>query len=258
VHHWNGSQWVLTLTTQNQLVVYQIEKLQSQNCAAIDARRCYGQPNLDGELPADPNAPPEAPSFPGWVYMGGLFVGNMPWATGDQSSTSRTQFDLAPSNSDNSSNLRASALTCYYTGSPSSANGGATIGLYLPGIGGAPLYTWVNQWPVTPRATPSSPPNYADDPVDQLTFTSTSTPGYCTWSLMQMATINNVLTATFEGMCEYFVLCVANESGFVQSNGCAWQYFASPAYQALYPTTPLLGDSAPRVWNVYYVSSQNL
>lgn len=256
LHHWNGTQWVVTTTATYQVVTYQIEKLQAPSCAAIDARRCYGQPNLDGELPADPNAPPENPSFPGWLYMGGLFVGNMPWATGDQSSTSRTQFDFGtPPSGDNSAKLRASTLSCYYTGAPSTANGGATIGVYLPGLGGGAPYNWGIQWKVAPRATPSNPPNYADDPVDQLSFTSTSTPGYCNWSLMQIAVVNGVLTGTFEGLCQYYVLCVADEPDFVRSNGCAWQYFASPAYQALYPNTALLADSAPRIWNVYAVSS---
>jgi hypothetical protein len=259
LHHWNGSAWVLTTTVNHQVVCYDLEKLLAQAWGPVDSRRCYGDPDRDGSLIADPNAAPRYPQFMNWLYQGGLFVGNMAYSTGDQSSTGRTQFDFPPATGDDQTKLRASALSCYYTQCPSNATGSLTVGVYLPLLGGVAPYSWPSPtqttWVVAPRATASSPPNYADDPVDTVSLTSSSTAGYCTWSLMQIATSGTQLVATFEGLQEFYVLCVADEPDFVSAGDTAWRYFSSPSYQALFPTTPLLADSQPRIWNVYAIST---
>lgn len=68
--------------------------------ASVDTRRSFGQPNLEGALPGDPNTGLNYVQFGAWNYKGGLFLGNMPYrSTHDQSGAARVQLYFAPSTS---------------------------------------------------------------------------------------------------------------------------------------------------------------
>jgi hypothetical protein len=113
-----------------------IAKLTATIDAAVDARKMHGQPNADGALPGldklDGNAPARPINFGPWIYKGGLFAGNMPWTSGDQSSAARTQLVF---NSGGSGDLIFGTLAMLYMGTPAGVTGSIDLGAFLPSSG---------------------------------------------------------------------------------------------------------------------------
>lgn len=235
--------WKTQITITYQRVKYGLAKRGAVYAASIDSRTCYGQPNLDGQYMADPNSDPRNVSFAGWVYKGGLFAGNMPWSTGDQSGLARIQLFFGEYLPDPL--VRLSTLTCYYMGCPSTASNEVGIGAYLGQSATGPYY-WSTKWAVTPRTTPFDPPDYTQDPFQVVNFTSSSTAQeYCNWSITRItSTSRTCYGATNNG----FVLAMDGENS---TYGPYWRYFASPAYQALFSSVQYLNDCAPRIWNIH-------
>jgi hypothetical protein len=103
--------------------------------ASIDTRRGYGDPDRDGAQVADPNSDLRNLNFGGWIFKGGLFVGNMPRSSGDRSGTARIQ--LFPTSSFSNvtvsrSNMQFATLVLFANGTGGNNGGG-------PGGGDVPV-----------------------------------------------------------------------------------------------------------------------
>lgn len=210
--------------------------------AAIDTRRGHGQPNLAGELPGDPNAPARPINFGAWNYRGGLFVGNMPVLTGDQSGLARTQL-YVPSGGQGS--LRLATLSLYDFGSPANAYG-LSLGAYLPSASdpnlnvGESTLTWDSKWTsIAPRDTIGSPPDDARDPISKLDLTGA---GGDYRNLPLQRTDSLPPTMALSRIC----LAMTAESF---EDGPYWRYFGSNEYASGFTTFPR-NDSGPRVWRL--------
>lgn len=92
----NPSRNVRTLTwTEKKQTFYQrcnldLSKLVGGD-TSVDTRKTYGDPTVAGAIPGDPNQPGINANFAPWLFKGGLFLGNMPPNTNDQSGTARVQ-----------------------------------------------------------------------------------------------------------------------------------------------------------------------
>ncbi|HMS54111.1 MAG TPA: hypothetical protein PKA27_01800 [Fimbriimonadaceae bacterium] len=204
--------------------------------ASIDSRRVYGVPNLEGALPADPNAPNRPITFRPWLYKGGLFVGSMPAASKDQSGSGRIQMSASTSDA---ANIKKSLLTLFYKSKPSVSSGDVTVRAWVPG-GGSANYsqsldsvTWDTKWVLASsgvevvlyHATSGSPSTPEEDYVNFIM------PNDCT--KIGLASVD-------EG-----------------SSTAHWRYFASEAYQAQFPSTFPANDSQARVWQVKLNTTSN-
>ncbi|MGV3615284.1 MAG: hypothetical protein ACO1SV_08115 [Fimbriimonas sp.] len=238
---WQNGQWVYGTSHTYTYVDLDLAKLGCGD-ASVDSRKAYGQPNLAGELPGDPNAPPRPINFGGWVYKGGLFVGNMPAATRDQSGMARLQLYVP---SGGSGAVRLATLSLFDLASPSIAPG-AIVGAYLPSATdtnlsvGAGAVTWDTKWgSVQPRATPSSPPDDARDPLVSMTLTGTGSE-YRNFPLNR----NDAVPASMA--LSKICLALTDED---PNDGPYWRYFGSSTYQGSHSTFPL-NDCGPRVWRL--------
>ena len=193
---------------------------------SIDTRRVYGQPNLDGELPADPNAELRNPSFAGWSYKGGLFIGN---ATGkDQSGTARIQAYVPPAAF---TYPLASSYTLLALGRPQPFLSPVSWEGFVPSTNDPNLatsvgtVTWANKWDLLSgtliAANPGGPP--PDGEYDRLFFV---------------------------GNASRIGLTLASEASMVGSGYGLWQYFASDAFESSYAGPFPYSDSRPRTWTV--------
>lgn len=239
---WNTTSgaWDYINSYEYSLVTLDLTKLSCSD-ASIDTRKGYGQPNLDGELPGDPNADLTNLNFANWHYKGGLFVGNMPAASGDLSGMARLQL-LVPSGGQG--DVRLATLSVFDLGSPTNASA-PQIGLYLPSSSDPNLstsqatLTWANKWTIEPRTSPSSPPDDSKDPISYVTF-SGSGGDYANFPLNR----ENALPATMS--LSKICLAMTVES---ESSGPFWRYFGSGEYQSAFSIFPS-NDCAPRVWRV--------
>lgn len=243
----NGHWW--KTTTQNwQVVTYDIQKA-IPTVASIDSRTCYGQPNLDGALIADANAEARNPSFAGWLFKGGLFAGNMPWQTGDQSGTARVNASFGMPPTQVPENLRMVAFTMFHTGMPASVAGPLQVGAFLSSSNPITPWTWDgSQWGVAPRSTPTVPPDYSQDPISAVTLDSQAVGEYANWS-QTVLTPDSRTTPLSVLACTVFAVC--DEGAFAGAGQAGWRYFSSPAYEAAHPDEPILNDSRPRQWRVF-------
>ena len=197
---------------------------------SVDSRFVYGPPDLAGVYQADPNSPNRNVLFNPWIYNGGLFMGNMPNTTPDQSGTGRTQLSgtqpsglVAPALSD---------LSIVYLGMPSSVQNSFTLGVYEPSSSDPNLnqnqstVTWATAWALPTGNAPNT-----------MSFTSsTPTAGYT--NILSPAVTTGDL-----------ILACNNESSFVGGGGEGWLYFASPAYASSLTNPPWpLTDCQPREW----------
>ncbi len=211
------------------------------NSVSLDSRRTYGQPNLDGEIPGDANADLRNPSFNGWNFKGGHFVGNMPaGATSDQSGLARTQ--LSTDSAGGSTGYIAGCCTLFATGRRGSTSGGV-VGMFNPSSSDTNINQglnaiWSNRWDINPRSNPGTPPDYTQDPFWWITSTTDNQNQYWNWQLPYQ-TENNP-TGPWSRIC----LAQTVESGQT------WQYFSSVWNQALTGQTFPITDSQPRLWVV--------
>ena len=189
---------------------------------SIDSRKVYGQPNLDGELPADPNAELRNPNFLNWSYRGGLFLGN---AVGrDASGTARIQGWVPAANF---TNLLMSSLTVRALGCPT-GYAAPTVQAYVPSASDpnlattAPTVTWATAWNLGSAAPLGPPLGVGAIPMGEY------------------------LHFRRDGDLARIGLALADESAATSGGSPYWLYFANAVYEADFP----LPDSRPRVWTV--------
>lgn len=235
---------------------YELVKL-SVDDASLTTRKIYGQPNRDGQLPADPNSPLRHPNYNPWDYKGGIFVGNMPGGDKDGSGTARTAFFVNGASS-YTSTYEFAALSVFDMGKPSDAytSGAIDVGLYLPTtsdpkISGSPgSYTtsltddsvnWDNRWSITPGAVTSST-DYSQHPFSYNTLTNGNSNDYIVFRLTSSAGAIKPATALVG-----FELALISESSVVGANTKCWHYLSSAEHQDSMAAFPR-NDCAPRVW----------
>ncbi len=221
---------------------------------SLDSRRVYGKANLDGELPGDPNADLTTNVFKPWIFHGGHFTGNMPYATSkDQSGLARTQLQLTTMA--NATTYIASCLTAYGAGTRGSFSAG-TIGLFRPAANDSKLSygddaNWDNRWTLEPGGTQTGPGDFLRAPFYTVTPVTADQGNYMNW---QMPSVSNVWRTEYGGtgnmadnqMWKYYGLCQTNETT------TTWQYFGSPWIETVAGQMFPLTDSRPRVWKVRY------
>lgn len=136
---------------------------------SVDTRKAYGQPDVEGQLPGDPNAEPAAVKFGDWVFKGGMFVGRMAPQTRDQSGTSRIQLRFPPFSwpSDGSSPYML-LMSLYGVGAPQNApDRNWSFGIYMPNATDPFLnrneneVTWETRWQVEAREPGYTPPSFS-------------------------------------------------------------------------------------------------
>lgn len=201
--------------------------------ASIDSRRVYGVPNLEGELPADPNAPNRPITFRPWLYKGGLFVGSMPASSNDQSGSGRVQMTAGTSSD---SNIKKSLLTLFYKSKPSVSSGDVTVRAWVQaGAGGQSMnnINWDNKWTM-----PGSG-------VEVILYHATTG----TYSTPEEDYVNFIMSNS----CTAIGLASIDEG----SSTGHWRYFGSEAYQAQFPSTFPASDCQPRVWQVKLNTTSN-
>lgn len=228
---------------------YTLQKLSALD-ASIDTRKTYGQPNKDGELPADPNAPRREVNFGGWKYKGGLFVGNMPEGGKDVSGLARSQL-WVQGGSTYASTYDFAALSLFDTGKPldSGITGALDLGVYIPSssdtnIGSTDAdVTWATAWSITPGTVNTGGSSWTSSAFSGTTLSSTGTDDYVCLPLS--ADGGNIHPAH---CLDWLCLAIQDESTFVSGSSTAWHYFASSEYET--GSTFPLNDCAPRVWVV--------
>jgi hypothetical protein len=222
--------------TDYHIADFDLAKLVAENIA-IGSRRFYGRPNDDG-LPGDPNAFLRDVSYSGWAYKGGLFVGNMPWESRDQSGTARTQLHVA---SGGTGTLRRATLVLYDLGSPHQLSG-SIIGVFLPGVNDPNLnvatanVTWSNRWHIEPTDEPTDPIDYRYNPLSTVTVSGEGE-RYINFPLRDSEGAIPAMSLSR--------ICLAR----TDEDTWSWRYFASTAFEALETTYPRM-DSRPRVWRL--------
>jgi hypothetical protein len=246
---------------------YVIAKV-SPSVQAVDTRKMYGQPNIDGGLVADANADIRNVNFYNWVFKGGIFLGNMPFGSGDNSGLSRIQVSMGTT----VYTPVASSLSMMYLGVPPGQTPGLKIGLWpwAQSLANPTQYdsganlNWATQW--VPASTTLSTTNVAWPFVDgtqtsSVTLSSsTPTKEYLNWPIKFSAPTASTTYYAFPGIptgLPYgFMVAVADEQTFFDTSETGWAYFADSAFQAL-PVNAIapLNDSAARVWNVNITSS---
>ncbi|RYG43997.1 hypothetical protein EON79_15860, partial [bacterium] len=155
--------WTQSSEWSAQYVEYPIGKI-AATATSIDTRKTFGQPNLEGELPGDANAPPAEINFHGWKHKGGLFIGHAPWSYNDQSGLSRIQIS-----SPGDTGVKAAILSMFQQGYHSRFTTALNVGVYFPAATdpnldvAASSARWPNRWNIAPRATVGSPPDPTKD-----------------------------------------------------------------------------------------------
>jgi hypothetical protein len=222
-------------------VVLDLAKL-SCGDASVDSRRVYGQPNREGQLPGDANAPLRPMNVGSWIYKGGLFAGNMPSFTNDQSGTARLQLYVP---SGGAGTLRLATLSLFDLGSPSTTNG-ANLGVYIPSSSDANLnvaegsVTWDSRWQsVQPQASPPVNYDYSIAPISTQNLTGAGGE-YRNFYLYRPD--SSPPTMAMSRLC----VALTDEN---PNSGPSWRYFSSKEHQVDHSTFPLT-DSAPRVWRL--------
>ncbi len=254
-----------------QEVWYSLNRKSGFEDTAVDSRKGYGQPNREGQFPADPNAELRNINFGDWIFKGGMFVGNMPQSAGDRSGTARFQLweptieTQVP---------RMTIFTVYQYGKPSHVNGAMTVGLYGP-LPGPDIYigeagtTWENKWDITPRAAIPSGGSFEQnkDPYKKFVIDGLTGAGLISTNItkvfdkMHPSPGNPTLmfpkttweTINYPGLC----LALHDEQSLVDQGWSGWRYFVDKEFQPLVqdviPTA--FRDLAPRIWRFYLTNS---
>lgn len=198
------------------------------NVSSIDSRLAFGQSNLAGEISADPNSPGRNVSFLGWVYNGGLFIGNAPYpSSNDQSGTARMQAWMQGSPSVTS--VIVSALTLIYLGFNPKLTTAVTACAYLPATSDQYYNVtqqnaiWSNAWSLT---SPQQPVTLSS---------STPTSQYVNFPIV--------------GYSPEVTVALQNEANQVLQNTACWVYFVSVPY-ATGTGAFSASDAQPRFWLV--------
>lgn len=260
-------QYYDTTEVKQQEVYYDINRQDVSGDTAVDSRKGYGQPNREGQFPADPNAELRNINFGDWVFKGGMFVGNMPSSSGDRSGTSRFQlFDpLAFSPQDQVTIPRMTVATVYQAGRAGNLNGGMTVGIFAPlsaGTANESDTTWANKWNIVPRASIPGGGSFEQnkDPWRKFTIAHSDTANLLSVGMTKVHDVPHQVngftvykttwsTPVFPGLC----YAMHDEQTLVDSNFTGWRYFADKEFVTvnadLLPTS--FRDLAPRYWRMF-------
>lgn len=253
-------------TLLHEEAVYDLSRRDNFGDAAVDSRKGYGQPNREGQFPADPNAELRNINFGNWTYKGGMFIGNMPGSTNDRSGTARIQLnaDLVPGGLV----PRITVLTVYQAGKPTNVSGAMTLGVYGIWSGlGMPItaesaLTWANKLPATPRAAVPNGQSYdpLKDPYRKFTLADSDGEGLLStsltkvWDVLDPESTGLYITKWQTPRLGALALALHDEQNLVDSGFTAWRYFSDKEFlpsllQA--GQLPPYQDLSPRIWNVY-------
>jgi hypothetical protein len=191
----------------------------------IDSRLVYGQPNLEGDVTADPNADLRHVNFNGWLFKGGLLVGNASETGTDRSGTARTQIYV--NTPTGTTDVVWSALTLLYVGYPSTMTGSTAVAIARPEPTDQHInddytsLTWLNRWNLDPKNV-----------LSDATFASTTTKDqYANFQVWHWCNDGK------------WILCLKDEAGAISSHTNTWKYFANTSYASV------IGAYAqPRFW----------
>lgn len=231
-YHFDGGGNKVTDGYSNEKWIVQREKYSvlrlNASAVSVGSRRTYGQPNLAGELPGDPNAELRNPSYHNWVYKGGYFVGHAPYGSGDLSGTTRIQAYVA--NPPAFTEPVWSAFSIIYLGIGGSFTNAPTITLSVPAANDPNINVamssarWSNAWSLLTAA-----------PRSDLTLDSTLPPE-------EYACFQN------PGFAPKMVIHLKNEAQAIDQGISYWRYFASLGYATGSAMTTT--DAQPRIWIV--------
>ncbi|HZH97546.1 MAG TPA: hypothetical protein VEX38_01130 [Fimbriimonadaceae bacterium] len=205
--------------------------------ASVDSRKMFGQPNVDGQWPGDPNAEKQNVNFGAWTWRGGLFIGNMPWQTGDQSGTARIQlYPQGLSNWSFDGDLQMLVASLYDLGKPPGLTVATTeVQLRVPSStdsyfnSAEATVNWSSKWTT-------------GNPTQEETFTSTQALNYANWKVpWNLADPISPLK---------FYLQLKDEEDAISNQTVTWRYFGSREFQSAFPNVFPANDSAPRLWVV--------
>lgn len=202
---------------------------------SISDRKAYGQPNLDGELPGDPNADLAHTNFTGWKYRGGLFVGNAKGLDNDQSGVSRIVWSTPNPNPTWTDSFFTYSLL--NVGSPTTFGGHAnwdgalTVGFYAGNTATVPALTDIN-WDTAPTYTSGLP-----------AFLAGGTPFLDITNAPQKDMINfvSITSQLFPTMA----LMVAKDETQPR-----WRYFGGGTYLPPSPNTYPFNECLPHLWQL--------
>lgn len=225
-------------------VEYLLAKLACTD-ASVTTRRTYGQPNREGELPADPNAPLRSVNYGPWDFKGGIFVGNM-GSGKDMSGTSRTDLFVA-GGSTYDQDYTLAALSVFDKGKPSlsglSGSLGDGVGVYIPTSTGSlteSTVDWDHQLSINPLAYSSTSTTYNENPFSYVNVTDGNSDDYCIFDLPTSTSAhpNNSLFA--------LALAIVDEANFISAHSSSnyWHYFSSKQYERGAKTTVTSGTSS--------------
>jgi hypothetical protein len=202
----------------------------------IDTRLVYGEPNDEGWY-ANANGMLRYVNFNPWIYKGGLFVGNMPTATGDGSGKSRSQFWFDNLSQDDEDYLQFMNFSLAHVGPPAFSNenfpshlnhkGEVSIGLWAgveqQGHTGVTesTATWENRWVLSGNPWP---PESGNDPAGvQLPAWTAGSENYLNFPLSLVDPESAAMTHKDDAFTRLF-LALANEAAFTDAR---WRYFVS-------------------------------
>lgn len=206
--------------------------------APVDTRLVYGEPNDDGWY-ANANGMLRYVNFDPWVYKGGMFVGNMPMATGDGSGKSRSQFWFDALSNDDQTYLQFMNFSVAHVGPPAMSTEnlpgslnhkgdvwiGAWAGAEQQGFTGITesTATWENRWDLSGSAWP--PSNNPETIPPGVKFDAWSTNSVKDYANFQLTTVSGTGTMTHNSNAfTKTVLALIEESTFTDAR---WRYFIS-------------------------------
>lgn len=213
--------------------------------ASVDTRRMFGQPNRDGVVVPDANEPLRNVKFGTWQYKGGLFVGNMPPNSTDQSGTSRAQFYVP---SGGTGTLVNGCLTVADAGQPSALSSTASIGLFIPQSTDPNLavteanVNWATRWDIEPYNPISL--RYDTIPVTTQSLSGASTNDYVSWSFLPSSAV--LPTGSLNKLC----LALTNEPTDPSGLSAVWRYFVGKEFSDKSALGFPGDDCLPRVWRI--------
>ena len=212
------------------------------DATSIDSRAAFGQPNVAGVLPGDPNVAATANiNFYQWVYKGGLFAGTSSFLNNnDLSGTARIEAYSSGLGSTPFVQPVFETLTMLAVGSPTQFSTPAVLSPAQVSSGSTSLSsaTWANQWVMTVPGT--SPPT-----VDFTLYAGYSGPEYANFQL-----------GSYWG--NQLGVQLTNEAAAISNGTGAWEYFADSAYitslsSAGATLSGPLADALPRIWVADFV-----
>lgn len=234
--------------------------------AAVDSRTLHGQPNREGQLPADPNAELQNVKFGGWIYKGGNFVGNMGASTNDRSGLARAQYfaSITQPPQNQYTSIRMYVYSFFHVGQPSGVTGDLEVGLFSPMHSDTNIaitesqVSWETKWNIQPRTSVPQGQNATEDkdPMRKHLLNSSMVGEYVSNSLTtvrdyQDTSTNQWMTVAETPHIKGLVLAITQESLYLQSNITAWKYFTTDEFANDFPTgSTIFEDCAPRVWAI--------